>query len=163
LAAADFDFEREPLRHEAAFSVSAVRFPSPIASPDPENNVVHAEYFAPARVGRRPAVVVLHILGADFALSRYLCARLAGRGVAAAVDPAIHQAALILAGGDLARILWEMPESARYRQLWVESGRTLADLRALTDPFDPLTYGDRLVGKRVLMIAGMVDEVIPPA
>src|SRR5436305_6883543 len=67
LSAADFDYEREVLRHEPAFSVSAVRFPSPITSPDPENNVVHAEYFAPAGGGRRPAVVVLHILGADFA------------------------------------------------------------------------------------------------
>ena len=57
--------------------------PSPVASPDPENNTVHAEYFRPEAAGRRPAVVVLHILGADFALSRYVAARLADRGVAA--------------------------------------------------------------------------------
>ena len=184
----------------------------------------------------RPAVVVLHILGADFALSRYLAARLADRGVAAlfvklpyygerrpaggqqrflsadiersiardaqgvcdvrraaawlasrpeidpgklgvtgislggivssvaaAVDPTLNRGAFLLAGGDLAQILWEMPEGARYRILWIESGRTLADLKALTDPFDPLTYAHRLVGKRLLMIAGNVDEVIPPA
>jgi dienelactone hydrolase len=181
-------------------------------------------------------VIVLHILGADFALSRYVAARLAERGVAAlfvklpyygerrppgegkrflstdiersigamrqgvcdvrraaawlagrpeidparlgitgislggivaavaaAVDPTLNRASLLLAGGDLSRILWDMPEAARYRALWIESGRTRADLKALTDPFDPLTYAHRLAGKRVLMIAGNIDEVIPPA
>jgi dienelactone hydrolase len=180
-------------------------------------------------------VIVLHILGADFALSRYVAARLADRGVAAlfvklpyygerrppgepkrflstdversigamrqgicdvrraaawlagrpeidpdrlgitgislggiiasvaaAVDPTLNRAVLVLAGGDLARILWEMPEAAKYRTLWTGSGKNLADLRTLTEPYDPLTYAHRLVGKRLLMIAGNVDEVVPP-
>src|SRR5207248_11769500 len=83
LAAAEFAYEHELIRREAGYAVSALRFPSPVASPDPENNTVHAEYFRPEAAGRRPAVVVLHILGADFALSRYVCTRLAQRGVAA--------------------------------------------------------------------------------
>ena len=83
--------------------------------------------------------------------------------VAAAVDPAIREGAFLLAGGDLSRILWEMPEGAAYRTLWIGSGRTLSDLKSLTDPFDPLTYAPRLVRKRVFMMAGKVDEVIPPA
>jgi len=236
LAAAEFSYVLEPIRREDSYTVAALRFESPIRSPDPENNTVHAEYFHPDAAGRRPAVVVLHILGADFALSRYVCARLAQRGVAALfvklpyygerrpaggqkrflsadmersvlsmrqgvcdvrraiawlagrdevdpgklgvtgislggivaslaaeMDPTIRRAGLLLAGGNLARILWEMPEAARYRALWIESGRTLADLKALTDPFDPVTHAGRLKGKHVLMIAGKVDEVIPPA
>ena len=83
--------------------------------------------------------------------------------VAAAVDPAISRVALLLAGGDLARVLWEMPEGAKYKALWIKSGRTFDDLKALTDPFDPLTHAKGLVGKRVIMMAGNVDEVIPPA
>ena len=220
------------------YSVWSVQFPSPIVTPDPANNTIHAEYFRPKGkgAGKRPAVVVLHILGADFALSRYLAARLADRGVAAlfvklpyygerrpadgdhrflssdiertirsmrqgvcdvrraaswlavrpeidpaklgvtgislggiissvsaAVDPTLNRAALLLAGGDLARVLWEMPEGAKSKALWLKSGRTFADLKALSDPFDPLTYAPRLVGKRVLMMAGKTDEVIPPA
>jgi dienelactone hydrolase len=233
---ANFAYELEPLRSEQRFTVSAVRFPSPIVTPDPANNTVHAEYFRPLGETRRPAVIVLHILGADFALSRYLAARLADRDVAAlfvklpyygerrpagidrrflstdiersirsmrqgvcdvrraaawlasrpevdpeklgvtgvslggivaslaaAIDPKINRGVFVLAGGDLATILWNMPEAAKYRRLWTESGRTFTDLKVLTDPFDPLTYADRLVGKRVLMIAGNVDEVIPPA
>ncbi|MBV8266816.1 MAG: alpha/beta hydrolase family protein [Planctomycetaceae bacterium] len=236
LPAASFGFECEPLLATASYTVSAVRFASPITTPDPENNTVHAEYFRPLGGGRSPAVVVLHILGADFALSRYLAARLADRGVAAlflklpyygerrpaggpqrflsadversilamrqgvcdvrraaawlanrpevdpakigvtgislggivsaltaAVDPAIGRGAFLLAGGDLARVLWQMPEGTRYRTLWLESGRSFDDFRALVAPVDPLTYADRLVGKRLLMIAGTVDEVIPPS
>ena len=236
LPAATFDYRMEPRLTTAAYGVWAVRFPSPVVSPDPVNNTVHAEYFRPSGGGRRPAVIVLHILGADFALSRYIAARLADRGVAAlfvklpyygerrpeaggkrflsadiersvlamrqgvcdvrraaawlaarpeidpdrlgvtgvslggivssvaaAVDPTINRVALLLAGGDLAHILWSMPESAKYQEAWVASGRTFADLKAMTDPFDPRTYAPRLAGKRVLMIAGNVDEVIPPA
>jgi dienelactone hydrolase len=236
LPAATFAYEREEIRSTPSYTVWTVRFPSPIVTPESENNTVHAEYFAPRGPGRRSAVVVLHILGADFALSRYMAARLADRGVAAmfvklpyygerrpkgankqflstdiertitamrqgvcdvrraaawlasrpeidperlgaagvslggivasvavAVDPALRQGAFVLAGGDLSTVLWEMPEAAKYRKLWVESGRTKADLKALTDPFDPLTHARGLVGKRCLMIAGKVDEVIPPA
>jgi poly(3-hydroxybutyrate) depolymerase len=206
-----------------------------------ENNVVHAEFFDPVGfTGRRPAVVVLHILGSDFPLSRYMAARLADRGVAAlflklpyygerrpkagpgpvprrffsadiertmtsmrqgvcdvrraicwlssrprvepsrlgvagislggivssiavAVDPAVRDGVFLLAGGDLSRILWGMPETARFRESWKASGRTIQDLKELTDPFDPLTYARRLAGKRLMMIAGKVDEVVPPA
>jgi dienelactone hydrolase len=236
LGPARFSYELEERRSTPRYTVSAVRFPSPIETPDPENNTVHAEYFRPLGEGRRPAVVVLHILGGDFALSRYLAARLADRGVAAlfvklpyygerrprdgakrflsvdiersmlsmrqsicdvrraaawlatrdevdsmklgvtgislggivasvaaAAEPTLNRAALLFAGGGLADILWELPEGARYRKMWIDSGRTKADLEALTRPFDPLNYAGRLRGKRILMFAGAVDEVIPPA
>ncbi|CAN5705114.1 hypothetical protein BH23PLA1_BH23PLA1_19730 [soil metagenome] len=238
LEADRYEYELEPLRTTPKYKVSALRFPSPIPSPDPVNNTVHAEYFQPEEdEGKRPAVVVLHILGADFALSRFIAARLADNGVAAlfvklpyygerrpeasarflsadidrsvlamrqgvcdirravawladrpevdsealgitgislggivgavasAADPRLKNAALLLAGGGLADILWDMPErEARfYKQQWIDSGRTKDDLKTLTQPFDPLTYADRLRGKRVLMIAGNTDEVIPPS
>ena len=82
--------------------------------------------------------------------------------LAAAVDPAIKEGAFLLAGGDLSTILWEMPEGAPFRKVWIESGRTKADLKKLTDAFDPLTYASGLAGKRMLFIAGKVDEVVPP-
>lgn len=236
LGSATFPYEMTRRLESPGYSVWSVRFPSPIVTADVENNTVHAEYFRPTRPGRAPGVVVLHILGADFALSRYMAARLAERGVAAlfvklpyygerrppgdpnrflsadiertvlamrqgvcdvrragawlaarpevdpgklgvtgislggivaslatAVDPALNRGAFLLAGGDFARILWEMPEGEKYKDLWVRSGRSFADLKALADPFDPLTYAPRLTGKRVMMIAGTVDEVIPPA
>src|SRR5262249_50864335 len=83
LPAGAFVYEREKLRVTPEYTVWALRFPSPVVTPDPENNTVHAEYFEPSGPGRHAAVVVLHILGSDFALSRYLAARLAHQGVGA--------------------------------------------------------------------------------
>ncbi len=64
----------------------------------------------------------------------------------------------------MADILWEMPEreARNSRQAWIDSGRSRQDLEDLTRPFDPLTYAEGLRGKRVLMISGRVDEIIPP-
>src|SRR5262249_36549016 len=84
LEPAVFAYELEPVLTTPRYSISRLRFPSPITTADAENNTVHAEFFRPIGTGpRRPAVVVLHILGADFPLSRYMAARLADRGVAA--------------------------------------------------------------------------------
>jgi dienelactone hydrolase len=236
-----FWYELEPVLSTPRYTVSRLRFPSPIVTPDTENNVVHGEFFDPVgAAARRPGVVVLHILGSDFPLSRYMAARLADRGVAAlflklpyygerrpkagpgpvparflsadiertmtsmrqgvcdvrrglawlasrddidadrlgvagislggivssvaaAVDPVVRDGVFLLAGGDLSKILWDLPEGAKFRQAWQASGRTIDDLKTLTDPFDPLTYAHRLVEKRLLIIAGRVDEVVPPA
>ncbi|MEW4567097.1 alpha/beta hydrolase [Tautonia sp. JC769] len=238
IAPSTFGFDLRILRQTPRYVVSKLTFPSPVVSPDPQNNTVHAEYFQPRCPGKRPAVVVLHILGADFALSRYLAARLAEEGVAAlfvklpyygerrpanlnvrflssdlersviamrqgvcdvrraarwlgervevdrsrigvtgislggivsslaaGVDPRIGHAAILLGGGGLAEILWEMPEAEarNSRTAWIESGRTKEDLARLIRPFDPLTYAPGLRDKRVLMIAGRADEVIPPS
>lgn len=239
LEPAVFRYELESVLATPRYRVGRLRFPSPVVTDVPENNTVHAEYFEPNGPGpRRPAVVVLHILGADFPLSRYMAARLADRGVAAlfvklpfygerrpaagapdarkflsadiertvvamrqgicdvrraaawlasrpdvdparlgvsgislggiissivvAVDPSIREGAFLLAGGDLSTILWRMPEGKAFRRRWLESGRTLADLKGLTDPFDPLAFASGLKGKRIFMLAGKVDEVIPP-
>ena len=51
-----FPYEMEPRLETAEYTVSAVRFPSPIVTPDVENNTVHAEYFRPRKAqgsGRR--------------------------------------------------------------------------------------------------------------
>ena len=238
LTAATYRYEIEPVLDEGKFTVSKVRFPSPVVSQFEVNNTVHGEYFQPKEPGKRPAVVVLHILGADFALSRYYASRLASEGVAAlfiklpyygerrppghpqrflsndvaetsgamrqavcdvrragswlagrpevdpgrvgvtgislggitsalvlAVDPAFERSVTILAGGNLDEILWTMDEAGadRWRREWLAAGRTLADLKALTRDFDPITYAARLKGKKLLMMAGNVDEVVPPA
>ena len=60
-----------------------VTFPSPVVTPHPNNNTVHCEYFQPLAAGKHPGVIVLHILGGDFALSRLFCRSLAHHGVAA--------------------------------------------------------------------------------
>jgi dienelactone hydrolase len=84
LQAHEFDFEQKPIGAATdQLSLWNVTFPSPVVTPHESNNTVHCEYFLPKRKEKVPAVVVLHILGGDFALSRLFCTGLADHGVAA--------------------------------------------------------------------------------
>jgi dienelactone hydrolase len=58
-----------------------VTFPSPLETPVAVNNTVHCEFYRARREGRRPAVIVLHILGGDFPLARLFSNVLAQHGV----------------------------------------------------------------------------------
>jgi len=60
--------------------LSLVTFPSPVVTPEASNNTVHCEFFCPRAAGKHPGVVVLHILGGDFELSRLFCRALAHQG-----------------------------------------------------------------------------------
>lgn len=64
-----------------------VTFPSPVVTPHEANNTIHCEYYKPVGeqfgTTKRPAVIVLHILGGDFALSRLFAGAIAQKGTAA--------------------------------------------------------------------------------
>src|SRR5262245_35594527 len=79
----EFDFELTPRRDLPDGPALAYRltFPSPVASPYPENNTVHAEYFRPRAAGRYPAVIVLDVLAGDQNLSRGVAMLLAQNNV----------------------------------------------------------------------------------
>lgn len=84
LEPAEFRFELVPVETTStAFAISTVTFPSPVVTAEANNNTVHCEYFRPLASGKRPGVIVLHILGGDFPLSRLFCRTLAQHGVAA--------------------------------------------------------------------------------
>jgi dienelactone hydrolase len=77
-----FELTAQPTSAQA-YSIAALTFPSPVKTPHVNNNTVHCEYFKPLAEGKHPAVIVLHILGGDFQLSRLFCRSLAQRGTAA--------------------------------------------------------------------------------
>ena len=54
------------------FELADVTFPSPVKTPHERNNTVHCELTDPSKLAS-PAVIVLHILGGDFALRRPFC------------------------------------------------------------------------------------------
>jgi dienelactone hydrolase len=67
-------------------TISLVTFPSPVVTAEENNNTVHCEYYQPRKASGQdpaPGVIVLHILGGDFELSRLFCNALAHRGTAA--------------------------------------------------------------------------------
>lgn len=81
-----FHYEVEPEKTVAGVQRFKVRFPSPVTTEYPENNTVHAELFRPFTRpgnGELPCVIVLHITGGDFELSRFISTTLAKSGTAA--------------------------------------------------------------------------------
>jgi dienelactone hydrolase len=83
-----FPFEQRRVTDEGSrVEIFKVTYPSPVKTPHEANNTVHCEYFRPAakpgQSRKMPGVVVLHILGGDFPLSRLFASALAHKGCAA--------------------------------------------------------------------------------
>jgi dienelactone hydrolase len=89
LSAHDFAFEMEKQRELPAsgLDIYHLRFPSPMKSPSPENNTVHADYFLPRGEGPFPCVIVLDILAGDQRVSRLIATNLAQNKIAALSVP----------------------------------------------------------------------------
>jgi dienelactone hydrolase len=87
MAEHSFDYEMKRLNVQLSdHEIWDVTFPSPVKTPHEANNTVHCEYYKPigqAGDKKRPAVIILHILGGDFALSRLFASSIAQRGTAA--------------------------------------------------------------------------------
>jgi dienelactone hydrolase len=82
LSPASFDWQAERISTVSDnFAIWNVTFPSPVKTAEEANNTVHCEYFRCHEPAKRPAVIVLHILGGDFPLSRLFCNTLAQHGV----------------------------------------------------------------------------------
>jgi len=77
----DYEMERKQDLPISGLEMFLVRFPSPVQSPYPENNTVHAEYYRPSKPGPFPCVVVLDITGGNQKLSRVIARHLAQNGI----------------------------------------------------------------------------------
>jgi dienelactone hydrolase len=84
LEAHQFDFELTHIKDLplSGVEVHELRFPSPVKSPCPENNIVHAEYYRPKGKGPFPGVIVLDITGGNQQLSRLIARHLAQNKIA---------------------------------------------------------------------------------
>jgi len=218
------------------YEVSTLTFPSPMKTVSAINNMVQCEYYSPRIAGKRPAVIVLHVLGGDLELSRMFCHALARQDIASlflimpwygprrdpqlpnrivsgsptetiagmtqavldirratnwlaarpevdtkrvgllgisfggitgalamAAEPRLTSGCLYLAGGDVGRIAWDSPEFDHIRPRLIEQGYTQKKLSEELQPIDPITYAAELRGRRVLMLNGRHDDIIPPA
>lgn len=236
LPAHSFSWQAKSLGLESEnLEIWDVTFPSPVKTSHEVNNTVHCEYYQPKVAGRRPAVIVLHIMGGDFALSRVFCNALAQQGtaalflkmpyygprrpagmnermvsadpeqtvarmtqavldirqatawlaareevdeeqlgimgislggitaaLAAGAEPRLENVCLVLAGGDLGRIVSESKLLARHRDQWLASGADTERALATIEVVDPLKYAANVRGRRILMLNARDDEVIPP-
>jgi dienelactone hydrolase len=237
LAAATFDYQTT-LKYDlptAEVSVYRVRFPSPVQSPHPENNTVHAEYYRPHGRGPFPGVIVLDVTAGDQSLSRGIATYLAQNRIAglfvqmayygprrppgsklrlltpdlahtlaavrqtvldlrvatawmasrpeldprhlgilgtslgsflgtlaAEMEPRLGRVAVLLGGGGLVDAYYDHPRAATFRQLYEALGGTREKLARLIAPADPLTCAANLKDRKVLILAGKRDDIVPP-
>ena len=237
LEARTFDFEMD-VKSELADSgigIYRLRFPSPVVSPCPENNTVHAEYYRPRGSGTFPCVIVLDITAGDQSVSRAISTQLARNGVAALfvqmayygprrppgsslrmvstdyihtleairqtvldlrcatawmasrpeldasrlgilgtslgsfigtltaeMEPRLGKVAVLLGGGGLVEGYYDHPQAAPFKAIWEAMGGTKEKLAKYLAPVDPLTCAANLRDRKVLILAGKRDEIVPP-
>jgi dienelactone hydrolase len=82
--------------------------------------------------------------------------------LAISVEARLQAGCLLLAGGDLGRVVWESRETAAIRQSWVEKGGTHEDFLQILGVIDPVRYAHQARDRRILMLNANQDEVIPP-
>ena len=220
---------------ECGIDVFRLRFPSPMTSPHPENNTVHAEYYRPRKKGPVPGVIVLDITGGDQSLSRAIATHLAQNGIAglfvqmayygprrpanskvrllsvnlpqtveavrqtvldlrragawlgsrpeidaarlgimgtslgslvgtlaAEMEPRFRRVGVLLGGGGLVDTFWDDPRARPYRNAYELLGGTKDKVVAFFAPLDPLTCAGNLKDRKLLIMAGKRDEILPP-
>ena len=81
--------------------------------------------------------------------------------MAAGVDGDFYRVVPILAGGDLAAMIFHAPETRPVRQRLQENGIDQAKLEQVLSPIEPLHFAPRIDPRRCLMINASGDEVIP--
>ncbi len=233
-----FTYEMEP-KHtlpNIGVEVFRVRFPSPVESPHPENNTVHAEYYRPVGKGPFPCTIVLDITGGDQSLSRLISTHLAQHKIAALfvqmayygprrpvgtklrlvstnipqtmtavrqtvldlrraaawmesraevdpkrlgilgtslgsfmaaltaeMEPRLGRVVVLLGGAGLVDAFYDHPQAAVPRKLWESMGGTKQKVADMIAPVDPITCAANLKERKLLIIAGSRDEIVPPS
>jgi dienelactone hydrolase len=83
-------------------------------------------------------------------------------GLAAGAEPRLQNVCMMLAGGDLGQVSWRAREMEPLRKKWESEGGTQETFKRLMAQVDPMTYAERVKGRRILMLNADQDEVIPP-
>ncbi len=81
--------------------------------------------------------------------------------LAATAEPRLHNVCLILAGGNLEKIILESEETAEIRASWADRQFDYHEVMRRLRDVDPLTYAANLRTRRVLMFNARHDTVIP--
>lgn len=79
-----------------------------------------------------------------------------------AVDDRVVANASLLAGADLAHIIWTSTVTTQLRGQLQARGVNLEGLRAAMEPVEPLTHARSDLGERMLVVRALYDDVILP-
>jgi dienelactone hydrolase len=80
----------------------------------------------------------------------------------AEMEPRLGRLAVLLGGGGVVDAYYDHPRAASYRKVYEALGGTKEKLAARIAPADPLTCAANLKDRRVLILAGKRDEIVPP-
>jgi dienelactone hydrolase len=150
---------RHDLRHSGV-KVYDLSFPSPVKSPVPENNTVHAELFLPAGKGPFPACVVLDILQGDALIARGEALWLAQHGVAGMVVYMAHYGPRRAPGSRERLLSTDIPKTVAAIQQTVQDVRCAVAWLASRPEFDREKLG--LVGTSLGSLVGAVAAANEP-
>jgi dienelactone hydrolase len=82
--------------------------------------------------------------------------------LAAEMEPKIARVSIALGGGGLVDAFYDHPQAAPYVKAWEALGGSKKLAVRLLSPVDPLTCAGNLKDRKVLMIAGKRDDIVPP-
>jgi dienelactone hydrolase len=82
--------------------------------------------------------------------------------LSAEMEPKLTRVAVLLGGGGLVDAYYDDPRAAAIKQMWEALGGTKQKLEKMIAPADPLTCAANLKERKVLIIAGKRDEIVPP-
>lgn len=155
-----FEYELEPEKVVQGIVRAKLRFTSPVKTPYPENNVVHMEYFRPFGRGPFPCVMVLHIAGGDFELSRFVANAISQRGVACVFMKMPYYGERQPPGKKVRMLEPDIAIASQAMQQMVQDSRRLCDWMEARPEFLPGRYG--VIGVSLGSITGALACAIEP-
>jgi dienelactone hydrolase len=81
--------------------------------------------------------------------------------LAAEMEPKLSRVSIALGGGGLVDAYYDHPRAAPYRKVWEAIGGTKEIVTRELAPIDPITCAANLRDRKVLMVAGKRDEIVP--
>jgi dienelactone hydrolase len=80
----------------------------------------------------------------------------------AEMEPRLGRVSILLGGGGLVDAYYDHPQAASYRRFWEAIGGNKEQVKRVLAPIDPITCAANLKDRKVLMIAGKRDDIVPP-
>jgi dienelactone hydrolase len=80
----------------------------------------------------------------------------------AEMEPRLGRVAVLLGGGGLVDGYYDHPQAAPFKAAWEAIGGTREIIAKMLAPVDPLTCAANLRDRKVLILAGKRDEIVPP-
>lgn len=81
----------------------------------------------------------------------------------AEMEPKLSRVGVLLGGGGFVDAFWDHPQASLYRGVYEAFGGTKERVKQLIAPVDPLTCAANLSSRKLLIMAGKRDEILPPS